>query len=132
MAYSGKSRLRGAAEPLSDWSRCWAERFYNGTSFSPQKTPGSGFFKPFWQRFPDVEPQLHSGAIFGEKPLRKYHRQPAEILRTSAPKNDTISLAKHLCIELNFSGEASWRRQPFTRSPFQPTLISGWLLNIIA
>jgi hypothetical protein len=22
MAYSGKSRLRGAAEPLSDWSRC--------------------------------------------------------------------------------------------------------------
>ena len=21
---SGKSRLRGAAEPLSDWSRCWA------------------------------------------------------------------------------------------------------------
>jgi len=24
MAYSGKSRLRGAAEPLSDWSRCWA------------------------------------------------------------------------------------------------------------
>jgi len=21
---SGKPRLRGAAEPLSDWSRCWA------------------------------------------------------------------------------------------------------------
>jgi len=24
MAHSGKSRLRGAAVPLSDWSRCWA------------------------------------------------------------------------------------------------------------
>jgi hypothetical protein len=24
MAHSGKLRLRGAAEPLSDWSRCWA------------------------------------------------------------------------------------------------------------
>jgi len=24
IAHSGKSRLREAAEPLSDWSRCWA------------------------------------------------------------------------------------------------------------
>jgi hypothetical protein len=27
IAYSSKSRLRGAAEPLSDWSRCWAALF---------------------------------------------------------------------------------------------------------
>jgi hypothetical protein len=26
-AISGESRLRGAAEPLSDWSRCWAALF---------------------------------------------------------------------------------------------------------